>query len=433
MSRSHKILLILLVFVIIGCNKPSILSNSPSDISENPQDGSASGTKGQDDSGAISTVADSPTQAPPSNGTGGQSGDLIPILPAGTQVFIFDIQMVNKLVGWAIGGSEPETEHILKTEDGGFTWQDVTPPQPVIVDYGNFTTATLGTWDGNNAWVNYTGSNLIWTTKNGGINWESTPLSYTTNVEAIFSILDQNHVWVFQFLDSGMHKVYTSLVQTQNGGDTWDLLLDPYQDDKIQSFYKTGSFFIDPLSGWLTKNFDGVSPTLHLTKTMDGGVTWELQDIAPPPSMPNVFNEGACGLYDPFLVAPDVGYFRLSCLYDENGQRKEKDFLYKTDKGGMAWDVLDTPGGEIYYLNESIIYSLGKDIERSTDGGQNWQFVKTVTWEGQFSFVEKNTAWVVAADKSDWENPIIALVKTTNGCSSFETIVPVLLTSQTIR
>ena len=143
--------------------------------------------------------------------------------------------------------------------------------------------------------------------------------------------------------------------------------------------------------------------------------------------------EGACGLYDPFLVAPDVGYFRLSCLYNENGQRKEKDFLYKTDKGGMSWDILDTPGGEIYYLNESIIYSLGKDIERSTDGGQNWQFVKTVKWEGQFSFVDQNTAWVVAADKSDWENPIFALVKTTNGCSTFETIVPVLLTSQTLR
>ncbi len=97
----------------------------------------------------------------------------------------------------------------------------------------------------------------------------------------------------------------------------------------------------------------------------------------------------------------------MSCIYDQNGQRLEKDFLYKTDKGGMSWDVLDTPGGEFSYINESIIYSLGKDIERSSDGGLNWQLIKTVNWEGQFSFVDQNTAWVVAADKTDCNEPQI--------------------------
>ncbi len=90
-------------------------------------------------------------------------------------------------------------------------------------------------------------------------------------------MLDQNHVWIFQFFDSGMHKVYTSLVQTANGGGNWNLLLDPYQDEDIQSFSKTGAVFITPQHGWLTRNFDGVSPDIYLTKTQDGGKTWNIR------------------------------------------------------------------------------------------------------------------------------------------------------------
>jgi hypothetical protein len=432
MSRSQKLLLILLVFIFISCNRPKI---EPKSIPVDPTsalDGVTLGTTDQE--GDESAETDTSTQNPtPQAASAGQTENLIPILSAGTEIMIFEIQMVDMLAGWAIGGAEPETEHIFRTEDGGDSWQDVTPPQPIITGYGNFTTANLGSWDEDHAWVNYKGSDLIWSTSNGGTSWTSEQVSYTTQPDGIISVLDQDHVWIFQFLEAGMHKVYTSLVQTQDGGDTWNLLLDPYQDEEIQSFSKTGAVFITPQHGWLTRNFDGVSPNIFLTKTQDGGITWEHQTIIEPPAIPGVFNTGVCGLYDPFLVAPDVGFFRLSCVYDQNGQRMDKDFLYKTDKGGMSWDVLDTPGGEVYYLNESVIYSLGKDIELSIDGGRNWQFVKTVNWEGQFSFVDQNTAWVVAADKTDWENPIYALVKTNDGCSSFESIDPILIESQTLR
>jgi photosystem II stability/assembly factor-like uncharacterized protein len=417
--------------MFISCNRPKIEPKSPPDQPAGPLDGVTLGTTDQEEPESPEEDPKTVDSAPDTTGASG--GDLIPILPSGTDIMIFEIQMADDLAGWAIGGADTATEHILRTEDGGNSWQDVTPPQPIITDFGNFTTANLGSWDGNYAWVNYTGSNMIWSTKDGGISWEGKEVTYTTHPEAMISILDQDHVWVFQFLDSAMHQTFTSLVQTQDGGDTWDLVLDPYQNEDIQSFYKTGATFVSSQHGWLTRDFDGVSPDIFLTKTMDGGMTWEFQSIFPPPSLPNVFNEGACGLYDPFLVAPDVGYFRLSCLYDENGQMKEKDFLYKTDKGGMSWDVLDTPGGEIKYINDLVLYSLGKDIERSSDGGLNWQFVKTVSWEGQFSFIDQNTAWVVAADKTDWENPKYALVKSTNGCQTFSEIKPVLVASSTVR
>ena len=275
MSRSQKLLLIVLVFIFISCNRPKV---EPKTIPDQPT--ADQGDNGS--SGTNPTVADPPTQEV----SAGQAGNLIPILPAGTDIMIFEIQMVDMLNGWAIGGAEPESEDILRTEDGGYTWQDVTPPQPLITGYGDFTTTNLGSWDMDHAWVNYTGSDLIWSTSDGGASWSSVQASYTTHPDGIITVLDQDHIWVFQFLDFGMHKVYTSLMQTADGGGTWNLLLDPYLDEEIQSFYKTGAVFVTPQHGWLTRNFDGVSPDIFLTKTQDGGITWEHQSVLEPPSLP---------------------------------------------------------------------------------------------------------------------------------------------------
>ncbi len=172
MTRSQKLLLILLVFVFISCNRPKV---EPKIIPVEPTyslDGVTLGTtnQGADESaGTEATYADPPIQG----AAAGQTGDLIPILPAGTDIAIFEIQMVDLQAGWAIGGAEPETEHIFRTEDGGVSWQDVTPPQPVITGYGNFATANLGSWDKDHAWVNYLGSDVIWSTNDGGTSWIS--------------------------------------------------------------------------------------------------------------------------------------------------------------------------------------------------------------------------------------------------------------------
>ena len=160
MSRSQKLLLIMLVFIFVSCNRPKIQPKSIPDQSTNPLDGVTPGNTGQgnsDSPGTNPTAAVPPTQ----ESSTGQGGTLIPILPAGTDIMIFEIQMVDMHVGWAIGGAEPESEHILRTEDGGNSWQDVTPPQPLITGYGDFTTTNLGSWDEDHAWVNYTGSDLI--------------------------------------------------------------------------------------------------------------------------------------------------------------------------------------------------------------------------------------------------------------------------------
>ena len=427
-----RIFLILIIILLTGCNYPQAEPKQlPIDTEIPPAEISttASPLQETDTPQPDSTDNEPPPVEPTKDMTQALVGDLIPIFPAGTDIIIYEIHMVSNLTGWAIAVEDPEIEHILRTEDGGNTWQDVTPPQPLVTGDPGLTTVDLGIWDANTAWVNYAGSDLIWSTKNSGINWEVVPVDYRTMHEAMVSVLDENHIWIFQFLDAGMHKVYTALIQTANGGESWELLLDPYTDSTIQSFYKNKAVFINPQYGWLTKDFDGVTPYVHLSLTQDGGITWEDLEIPAPPSLPNVFLEGACGLNDPYLISSQQGSFRLSCLYNENDQRMEKDFLYKTSDGGQTWNILDAPGGEIFYINETIMYALARDIYRSNDGGQHWQYIKSVNWDGQFDFINQNTAWVVASDKSDWENPEYALVKTTDGCNSFIEIKPEVITS----
>jgi photosystem II stability/assembly factor-like uncharacterized protein len=361
-----------------------------------------------------------PTEQPP-------EGDAIPLYPAGKKITLHKIQMINQQSGWSIAVSDTDIEHVLRTEDGGYTWQDVTPPQP-LADMGTKLTVNGAFWDEGIAWVSYNGSNIIWATRNGGITWQVVPLEFETVYDSLFSVHDGNHAWMFQFLDAGMQKVYTALYRTVNGGISWEKLLDPYTDASIQGFDKTGAAFINPQYGWLTRNFRGVQPQVELNLTQDGGLTWEALDLPQPPSAPEIFNNCACGLYDPDLNSPLEGSTRLSCACYVDDQQIERDYLYRTYDGGGTWEILETPGGDLVYINDQIIYALSREIYRSEDGGANWQKVRTVNWDGQFNFIDRDTAWIVAFNGQEY-----ALVKTSNGCDSFIEIKPEVIASQSIR
>jgi hypothetical protein len=81
------------------------------------------------------------------------------------------------------------------------------------------------------------------------------------------------------------------------------------------------------------------------------------------------------------------------------------------------------PPGDLYTVSPDLLYTTGREIQRSEDGGQTWNSVKTVNWDGSFSFVTKDLAWAVAYDPVDDE---YALVKTSDGGQSFEIIRPVI-------
>ncbi len=70
-----------------------------------------------------------------SSSTGGPTptlpGPAIAHLAAGQAINIIKIHMLDPYSGWGIGGLVHAQDHIFRTQDGGDTWRDVTPPQPV--------------------------------------------------------------------------------------------------------------------------------------------------------------------------------------------------------------------------------------------------------------------------------------------------------------
>ena len=365
-----------------------------------------------------------PTQKPPQQQPSRPRGaDTFPLFKAGQEFNILEIKMINLDQGWAAASADPGSKHILRTRDGGQTWRDVSPPQPLSPDsrIPDLETAFTGP---DAAVVLYSGSDLIWSTTDGGANWTPIQLEFQTQGGGLLSALDQDQIWLFQFLDAGMQKVYTAVYRSADGGQSWNKLLDPFQDASIQAFDKTGAVFASEQSGWLTRFFRGITPNVVLDLSQDGGQTWTGIPLPPPDPAENIFQDPGvgCGLYQPFLASPDQGHFQLSCQPHGDTESRQ-DYLYKTTNGGQNWEILPIPPGDLYTVSPDLLFSAGREIQRSDDGGQTWNPVKSVNWDGSFSFVTRDMGWAVAYDPVDDE---YALVKTVDGCQSFEIIRPVI-------
>src|SRR5262249_14200908 len=128
---------------------------------------------------------------------------------------LVNVQFLNELDGWGV----TETQ-IVRTNDGGTTWYDVTPHD--LAEKG------------------------------------SAPAAF---------ILDQDHAWIQQ-LDFNNYPYNGLLYRTADGGLTWTIASTPFSEGTL--------LFIDVKNGWMLANF-GVgagSNAIAVFQTTDGGTTW---------------------------------------------------------------------------------------------------------------------------------------------------------------
>ena len=343
-----------------------------------------------------------------------------------TLILVTHIQMISAERGWGIGGLDGASDHVLRTNDGGQTWMDVTPPEPAPDGENPSKSAVSYFINPMTGWVAYyedtiepsPGRFRVWGTMDGGDTWSASralELEFlgSTDYPPILGFEDANNGWLIaRHGPAGMHNYPIYLLRTADGGRNWEMAITPAEGG-LQSCRKSGVDFGTLMLGWATvADCPVVAPEVAVTR--DGGRNWEPIMLPAPDSRPQLFETELCEGHSPQLVTELIGAVAVSC---RTGLKLN--YIYTTQDGGETWESHLYPGGELSLLNPRTAFAFDRHIHQTLDGGQSWEFVKTVQWDGQFNFVSEQIGWAVAR-----EGDALALVSTTNGGRTWNLLKP---------
>ncbi|MBL8062607.1 MAG: hypothetical protein JNK32_06285 [Anaerolineales bacterium] len=351
------------------------------------------------------------SQAAPQSATASEEPPL-PLEPNAALIdtpAIINIEMLDEVNGWAV-----TEENIIRTNDGGVTWYDVTPGNFADAGYLIYPEFFSARW----AWVqfpdmnNYPNGGTLYRTSDGGTTWESfvTPFS-----GGIFHFIDEENGWMMADLGVGAGSMAVSIFQTSDGGETWNRVYtnDPNIEGAGESLplggIKGTLLPLDAQTMWV----GGVvyAPgTVYLFRSEDGGETWTQIKL----SLPTDAAESELSVEDIRFVSSTHGVIKLRITSDT-----PQVVLYATEDGGNTWSRLPTIFEGAGYLDipsaSEMIFYTGDQFHVTTDAGLTFT---TITPDVKFgdsvidiSFANSTTGWVVTFNESNKR----ILYKTTDG------------------
>ncbi len=399
---------------------------------------------------ATTSPTAAPTQEPTQAPTATAFPGAIPHLASGSKVTVTQVHMLSTATGWAVGMNmalDPANEHILRTTDGGKTWQDVTPPQKAGTGNTSFGPAQRAApffLDAQHAWVGLapqpgagtgTDNDAIWYTSDGGGTWTA-----SANVNkgiggaeffspgTIFFLPDGKNGWLLVHAGVGMNHDYVYVYNTTDGGATWNLRVDPMDINKgnIMSCYKSGLSFVNGTIGWLAGSCNGVKAGVLLFQSKDAGSTWSEVTLSAPPQAPNVFTAGdeACGSLPPAFVSATDGFMGVTCQ-SFGATQTSQTWVYVTADAGATWISRPAPAaqGSFQFIDARTGWFVGgNQVYKTADGGKTWtQMTTKVDWNAQLSFLDGKTGFAVAT-AGQQPNIEYGLVATVDGGSTWDLI-----------
>lgn len=327
---------------------------------------------------------------------------------------ILNIEMLDEVYGWAV-----TEESIIRTNDGGVTWYDVTPAN--LADAGYLVYVDF--FDAKTAWVqfpdmnNYPNGGKLYHTINGGETWDS----YTTPFSGgSLRFIDKTNGWMMSDLGVGAGSMAVSIFQTSNSGKTWQRVYtnDPNLADAGESLplggIKNLILPLDTKTAWV----GGVvyAPgEMYLFRSKDGGKTWLQINVV----LPRDAAESELSIVGLQFVSETQGLLAIRMT-----SRTPRTVVYVTEDGGSTWSLLPASFNgygilEMPSANEMIFYAddqfyvtndAGKTIEQVTP---EITFGDTVM---DMSFVNTMTGWVVSDER--------ILYKTTDGGATWISLTP---------
>ncbi len=356
--------------------------------------------------------------------------------PKVPRVDYLGIHFVNKHTGWAVGAQGA----ILKSTDGGESWQNILSPiTTVLTNVHSFNGQVVVA-------VGY-GGKIIRST-DSGINWQQIASGTTGDLWRVQMINDTlgwacgSNSFLIRTTDAGVtwNPIYTGisnivlqsldffnnnfgcivggdidggvLLKTTNGGQNWEEHnLGEYSLVSIEVFdtlrISTGGFtrIFSTLNGgdtWTITSVDGGVNTIAFAdsltgfagllqgsvwKTTNGGVNWQIAAGLMP----------ACGKY--WIMFPDdsTGFTAGTALN-----------LIKTTNKGLQWKstVWNDDFNDVEFIDETKGFVISNKLYKTTNGGISWNLIIGAPGGSDILFLD-STAGFIGNNTS--------IYKTTNG------------------
>lgn len=266
--------------------------------------------------------------------------------------------------GW-VGGDKG---FLSRTDDGGKTWvQQVVGTTDAIND--------IYFRDKEDGFL--LAGNTIFMTRDSGTRWSEARRFLArefdgANVE-LYSVRFPNKKrgWVVGSVSRGDKIIDSILINTEDGGDTWQRQKAPSRLELIHLD------FDNEKRGWIA----GAGGTI--LKTDDGGLSWYKQ------------NSGMTGT----IYHVDIRNEKRGWAVGERG------LIVRTTDGGQSWEAVKGQTRStllsVEFLNDDDGWAVGRGgtILRSGDGGRTWVQQESSTKQNLYALhFNKKVGWAVGAD-----------------------------------
>jgi photosystem II stability/assembly factor-like uncharacterized protein len=161
-----------------------------------------------------------------------------------------------------------------------------------------------------------------------------------------------------------------ALYRTTTGGQSW-LDISPIEPAGATIL---AAFFLDASRGWaVTPAPESAGPAdLVLSRTVDGGTTWESTALHLPSQAPRAAPAGAVCLH---FIDANTGWLVIKHVSSSNFSVGS---LFRTSDGGRMWTQATMPIGEaVYFATHEVGWTAGgatgQELYRTADGGESWQ------------------------------------------------------------